>query len=142
MAVASTAAPAHRFRPRSFGRSPGPAGRRPAALKSPRAGGGAASRAACRRYREVRSPVGPASSPEYSPALFFPFFLFLSAAFTRCRCHSRRSRRLLTPPSRNTLAAPAAAPFQPAAAAASKLHSTILPPPPAAIGGRAGERPE
>ncbi|XP_048955557.1 uncharacterized protein LOC112661034 [Canis lupus dingo] len=85
MAVASTAAPARRFRPRSFGRCPGAggggqrAGRRPAAPRSPRAGGGAASPAARRRRRrrEVRSPVGPAS-PGYSPALSFPFFLFLS----------------------------------------------------------------
>ncbi|XP_039098117.1 translation initiation factor IF-2-like [Hyaena hyaena] len=51
MAVASAAAPAHRFRPRSFGLCPGPAGPRPAVL-SPRAGGGAASRAARCRYRE------------------------------------------------------------------------------------------
>lgn len=84
MAVASAAAPAHRSRPCSLGRCPGPAGRRPAALRSLRAGGGAASRAARRRYREVRSPAGPASSAEDSPpSSFLSFSLSLGCLHAR-----------------------------------------------------------
>lgn len=57
--------------PSSLGRCPGPTGRRPAALRSPRIGGGAASRATSRGNREVRSPAGPASSSEDSPPSSF-----------------------------------------------------------------------
>lgn len=75
-AAAAAAAPAHRSCPSSLGRCPGPAGRRPVALRSPGAGGGAASRATRRCYREVRSPASPASSSEDSPPSSFLSFSF------------------------------------------------------------------
>lgn len=76
VAAAAAAAPAHRSCPSSLGRCPGPAGRRPVALRSPGAGGGAASRATRRCYREVRSPASPASSSEDSPPSSFLSFSF------------------------------------------------------------------